>query len=491
MRIHLLVLTALSALFSTLPAQAAKLVDWQFNANHNQLNFVTDAGVRPTAKLIANPSRLIVDLPGTQLGKPTANQAVGGAVKSVRVGQVDADTTRLVVELEAGYAINPQEVQIVGANPAQWSVKLPTPYRAATVPSIASSPDFQITQNGLYVRLDGQQAGQIEVRRNDSNEIEVDLPDITLPASLTSRAIAVSRYGVSDIQFTQVSSSLARVTMRVMPESPNWTATFSRFGGLVLVPQGGMVVLRNSTPAPELAVPISTNGGSNSTAVVTIPVPPPLNPSAPIARPIPAPRPAPPTVSPPPSSTPSAPLPSVRNSRVVVMVDPGHGGQDSGAVGINGLREKDVILPISQEVAKILERQGVSTRLTRSDDTFVSLNGRTKMANQAGVDLFVSIHANSADTRNANGVETYYYSAGSGLAQEIQKSVIRRTGMTNRGVRQANFYVMKYSSMPAVLVEVGFVTGSSDSAKLSDPSFRRQMAEAIAEGILNYIARGN
>jgi N-acetylmuramoyl-L-alanine amidase len=499
MRSRLLLLSALCALFSSLPAEAAQLLNWQFDANQNRLAFTTNAGVQPTAKLISDPSRLIIDLPGTNLGRPTINQSVGGAVKAVRIGQFDSNTTRLVVELNPSYTLDPQQVKIVGANPTQWSVQLPTPQRVTTpavavTPSQATHPNLQITQNGLYVELDGQNAGVIQVRRSsDRRKIDIDLPGVTLPTSLASRAIGVSRYGVSDIQFTQVSSSLARATLLVTEDSPNWSATFSRFGGLVLVPQGGMLAIRGSTPTPESApigvTPVAQN--PPPAPIVAIPVPPPLNPTPPpVARPAPRPAPPPPP-APPPSTRPSTPLPSVPNSRVVIMVDPGHGGQDPGAVGVNGLREKDVVLPISLDVERLLEQQGVNVRMTRSNDNFISLNGRTTMANRAGADLFVSIHANAASSASARGVETFYYSTGRELAQSIQSSIIRRTGMTNRGVKQANFYVLRNSSMPAVLIEVGFVTNSSDAAKLSNPTFRRQMAEAIAEGILNYVKNKN
>ncbi|MDY6784402.1 MAG: N-acetylmuramoyl-L-alanine amidase [Cyanobacteriota bacterium] len=500
MRSRFLLLSALCALFSSLPAEAAQLLNWRFDASQNRLAFTTNAGVRPTAKLISDPSRLVIDLPGTSLGRPTINQSVGGAVKAVRIGQFNGNTTRLVVELNAGYTIDPQQVKIVGTNPTQWSVQLPTPQRVATPvvtpPRAAAPPNFQITQNGLYVDIGRQNAGTIQVRRSrDRRKIDVDLPGVTLPSNLAQRAIGVGRYGVSDIQFAQVSPSLARATLLVTQDSPNWSATFSRFGGLVLVPQGGMLAIRGSTPTPETApinpTPVTPN--PPPAPVVAIPVPPPLNPAPPpIARPTPPPAPRPaPRPTPPPSNRPSTPLPSIPNSRVVIMVDPGHGGRDPGAVGVNGLREKDVILPISRDVERLLEQQGVNVTMTRSNDNFVSLGGRTTAANRTGADLFVSIHANAASSSSARGVETFYYATGRELAQSIQSSIIRRTGMTNRGVKRANFYVLRNTSMPAVLVEVGFVTNSSDAAKLSSPAFRRQMAEAIAEGILNHVKRKN
>jgi N-acetylmuramoyl-L-alanine amidase len=170
------------------------------------------------------------------------------------------------------------------------------------------------------------------------------------------------------------------------------------------------------------------------------------------------------------------------------MIDPGHGGKDPGAIGIGGLREKDVILPISQQVAALLQQQGIQAVMTRSDDRFISLEGRVQMARQARATLFVSIHANSLSLRrpDVNGVETYYFSS-QRLAQEIHYSMLQSLNVRDRGVRRARFYVLRNNSIPAVLVEVGYVTGAGDAPKLASPAFQRQMAEAIARGILLYI----
>ena len=247
--------------------------------------------------------------------------------------------------------------------------------------------------------------------------------------------------------------------------------------GLAIVPEAGQA-LREENPVPE-----------NSHPVVTQPLPPP---EVSIPRPvvnIPVPK-LPPAARPPVTPTP-APVRRTPNTRVLVTIDPGHGGRDPGAIGVGGLQEKDVILPISREVAQILEKHGVAVMLTRRDDRFISLSGRAEMANRAGSDIFVSIHANSAgrSRTQVNGAETFYYSSGRRLAQNIQNRMIRDTGMKNRGVKQARFYVLRHTAMPAALVEVGFVTGRSDAAKLSSPQFRSQMAQAIANGILDYIGR--
>ncbi|HEY9814293.1 MAG TPA: N-acetylmuramoyl-L-alanine amidase, partial [Candidatus Obscuribacterales bacterium] len=195
-----------------------------------------------------------------------------------------------------------------------------------------------------------------------------------------------------------------------------------------------------------------------------------------------------PTPQPTPTPTPSATLP-VPTSRSLVVIDPGHGGRDPGAVGIDGLREKDVVLPISLQVASLLEQQGVQTQMTRSDDRELDLAPRVASAERANADLFVSIHANalSMSRPDVNGIETFYYSSGRSLAQSIQSNLISTTGMRDRGVKQARFYVLTQTTMPSVLVEVGFVTGSEDASRLRDSAFQTQIAEAIARGILEQL----
>jgi N-acetylmuramoyl-L-alanine amidase len=171
-----------------------------------------------------------------------------------------------------------------------------------------------------------------------------------------------------------------------------------------------------------------------------------------------------------------------------VVIDPGHGGKDPGAIGIGGLQEKDVILPISLEVARYLEQKGVDVLLTRNSDFFVTLQGRTDMSNRAGADLFVSIHANSMGMGrpDVSGLEVYYFGS-RGLSDAIHRNIIRSVDVRDRGVRRARFYVLRTSKMPSTLVEVGFVTGAEDSANLRNPTYLSRMAEAIARGILEYI----
>lgn len=202
-----------------------------------------------------------------------------------------------------------------------------------------------------------------------------------------------------------------------------------------------------------------------------------------------SPRPEPRVPGPPvrPGQPPTVSPPTLPRGRILVAIDPGHGGQDPGAIGINGLQEKDVILPIALEVQRLLEQQGVGVLMTRSSDYFVSLEERARMANSDRASLFVSIHANAVNRSSVSGVETYYLSSGRSLAEAVQSSIIQTTNSRNRGVKQARFYVLRNTSMPSILIEVGFVTGVEDAARLANPNYQSQMAAAISQGILSYI----
>lgn len=195
-----------------------------------------------------------------------------------------------------------------------------------------------------------------------------------------------------------------------------------------------------------------------------------------------------PVAQPPTNPAPVTNPPQVPNSRIVVVIDPGHGGRDPGAVGVGGLRETDVVLPISRRVASLLEQQGIQVVLTRQDEREIDLSPRVAIAERANADVFVSIHANAATNSAALGTETYYASStGYRLAEAIQTSMTRETGMVSRGTKTARFYVLTQTSMPAALVEVGFVTNASDAARLRDAAFQNRMADAIARGILQYV----
>lgn len=177
-----------------------------------------------------------------------------------------------------------------------------------------------------------------------------------------------------------------------------------------------------------------------------------------------------------------------------IVIDPGHGGTDGGSSGF-GLTEKDVTLSVSLYLKEILKKSPFNVVLTRESDKSLSLSERVNVAKKNKADIFVSIHNNAYDDEKANGTETYYYSRAALsnrtsdsklLASFIQERLIESWDLTNRGVKQGNFHVIRETTMPAVLVELGFITNKKDHEKLASDYWRKVAAEAIYKGILDY-----
>ena len=226
---------------------------------------------------------------------------------------------------------------------------------------------------------------------------------------------------------------------------------------------------------------------------------------------------------------------SMREARkkMRVVVDPGHGGKDPGAIR-NRMREKDWNLSVGKELARLLQKGGFEVKLTRDNDTFIALSERSKIANNFKADLFVSVHTNASKNRNANGFQVYfrsekatdkeaaetaafeneamqyeevhynfvdallqslakneYINESSKLAGYVRNAVYKQPGIgiavnQNSSVRQANFYVLKGVNSPAVLVEMGYISSNKDRARLSNSAVRNKMALGIYNGIYNY-----
>lgn len=169
-----------------------------------------------------------------------------------------------------------------------------------------------------------------------------------------------------------------------------------------------------------------------------------------------------------------------------VFIDPGHGGIDSGAVGVDNLLEKDINLSVAKKVESLLKTQGVEIKLSRTSDTTVSLDERTETANSWGANCYVSIHCNAYNGL-AKGVETYSYANSTkDLAKYVHNEVIASKAYTlDRGLKTASFYVLKYTTMRACLIEMAFIDNVEDSKIL----LQRQddLALAITKGICKYL----
>ena len=174
-----------------------------------------------------------------------------------------------------------------------------------------------------------------------------------------------------------------------------------------------------------------------------------------------------------------------------VFIDPGHGGYDNGAVK-NGVYEDEINLQISKKIEAKLKARGVQVKMSRYNDTYLSLTERTRMANNEGSDVFVSIHQNSAESPSANGIETFYYSPRTDskeLANDIQNDIINATDAYNRGIKTANFAVIKTAQMSSSLVECGFISNPTEAQNLSSSSYQDKVAEGIVNGIMDYLSQ--
>lgn len=182
-----------------------------------------------------------------------------------------------------------------------------------------------------------------------------------------------------------------------------------------------------------------------------------------------------------------------------IVLDPGHGGSDSGAVGPHGLKEKDVALAISKNMADILRTSGAVVTMTRDTDVDVygplasdhdELQARVDVGNRdAGNQIFVSIHCNAFTSPTAHGTGTYYFASsyrGQLLAESINDAIVADTGLADRGPQTARFYVLKNSNMPAVLIETAFISNYQEEALLGDEEFQYKIAAAICKGISQY-----
>ncbi len=178
----------------------------------------------------------------------------------------------------------------------------------------------------------------------------------------------------------------------------------------------------------------------------------------------------------------------------VILLDPGHGGSDPGAVGPGGLKEKDVNLDIALQVYQLLKANtNARVYITRDSDRFVSLNQRTAMANNLAADTFISFHINGSENGSERGIETYahYNSPKSAwaLGWYIQDSLVKELGLIDRGLKADNFHVVRETNMDSVLLEIGFITDSTEESLLRQSSTRKRAATAVYNGILSYYSK--
>ena len=372
---------------------------------------------------------------------------------------------------------------------------------------------------------------------------------------MAQKSIPVGDRTLKQIRVAETQRGVTRIVLDLEQESDFTASQLSNPERLIieLRPKGANTPERaEAPPEPRKFEPPPVQAHTDPPAPKPLPAPPPLvavsKPAAAVpgtgVRKLPAP-PAPVEIAPSVAAKPILPEPkaAARNAtgdrsltRVLglklgrVVLDPGHGGHDVGTHGPSGLYEKDLVLDISQRLATLIQdRLGSEVLLTRNDDTFVPLEGRTKIANDYKADLFLSIHANSSPVKSVTGVETYYLNfttsrsaldvasrenaaTGSSIfdlkdvlekialrdkidesrefASRLQTSLYTLTkagaATKNRGVKKAPFVVLIGAQMPSVLAEIGFLTNASDEALMRKTEHRQKIAEALYKGIAAY-----
>ncbi|WP_156290118.1 N-acetylmuramoyl-L-alanine amidase [Oceanobacillus salinisoli] len=170
-----------------------------------------------------------------------------------------------------------------------------------------------------------------------------------------------------------------------------------------------------------------------------------------------------------------------------IVIDPGHGGNDPGAIGFSGVYEKDLITSTADKVAQQLSNAGATVTMTRTGDYYVSLEERSRISNGQQTDAFISLHYNSFPILSAQGINTYYYgTAGRELAQDVHNTLLSTVTLRNRGIEQENFHVLRNTAAPAILIELGFITNPYDTSIVKTADYQNKVAQSITNGLVNY-----
>jgi N-acetylmuramoyl-L-alanine amidase len=334
-------------------------------------------------------------------------------------------------------------------------------------------------------------------RLANPDRIYFDLHDTQLASNLAGKSIKVGDALLKRIRVAQPVTGMTRMVLETMPHTD-----FSV--SLETNPCRLVIEVRKVGASPKGVVSRSPNATAAENNQLPILVPPPTLEDLQLQRHVP---------------------------KMRIVIDAGHGGRDGGTVGRDGLLEKDLVLEIGQRLGKLLEaRLGMDVIYTRQDDSYIPLDERASIANQAQADLFVSLHANYSDLPSARGVETYYTDffmvpaskdvemrLGAGgvrnaataslspadlqerveqsrrLAESVQRSLYgtlsaQNPGLRDRGIKEATFVVLTEIAMPGILAEVSFVSSPADEQKLRSDGYREQVAEALYKGIARYAA---
>jgi len=464
-------------------------INIQSHQDHTQVSIVSDGEVHYSKSYLANPERIYIDLTNAKLDPSLLNKVFtieDRFLKQVRVAQNRADLVRVVFDLSA---------------PGDYSVSDVSEKYGVTVDFHTKGAVFAQSTEPQKTPSSAAPATE-KLQQPPTTQIEPKLPEPVLSKARPETTLQVQAQ--SSVPPARAGSELKPTGAKPTPQDKPDNE-----------PQPAV-----SVPAKEVgsAPASSPSGKSNKAGVPPIPVTSDLPPLSKAAIP---------------TGTGDRTLTRMLGLKIGrIVLDPGHGGRDTGTIGPSGLLEKDLVLQVAKELQKLLEEKlGAQVILTRSDDSFVSLEERTVIANQQQADLFVSIHANSSTVRSVSGVETYFLDfartdsarevaarenatsdrnirdlqdliqkialadklqESRELASNIQKNLygaVRKMIPTaqNRGVRSAPFIVLIGAHMPSVLAELAFISNPRDEKLLKKEANQQSLAEALFQGVEGYM----
>jgi N-acetylmuramoyl-L-alanine amidase len=467
-------------------------------------------GVTYEAARVPNPDRIYFDLHGARLAQELVGKSFAvtddGFLKKVRASQYSDDVTRvvldvndvteysafllpnpyrLIIDIHGGKAAG-NKVQGTGNTETEAAEETPAPRAATTVKATAARP----VPNAVATK-------------NASTTSEVaDLSEMPGRVEATTKPTSQPISAVVEGSRKDGAAGLPGASLNAAPDEPT-PRDSATMNGVPAVPDGAK---RN-----RKRVKAADSSTSTSNAVVADATPA---------------RAAVPTAE---GETSLVRALGLKIGRIVI--DAGHGGHDSGTLGLDGIQEKDVVLDVALRLGKLLhDRLGAEIIYTRSDDTFIPLETRTAIANKAQADLFLSIHANSSSEPSARGVETYYLNFTSDptaldvaarenavsdqsihqlsdlvkkiamkdkiaesreFASDVEGSLYAglqkgNAGLKDRGVKKAPFVVLIGANMPSILAEISFVTNPKDAEQLQEPDYRQRVAESLYKGVARY-----
>jgi N-acetylmuramoyl-L-alanine amidase len=444
--------------------------------------------VRYQAARVSNPDRIFFDLSGTRLSPELSGRAVevtdDGFLTRIRAAQTSTNTTRIVLDVSslsdysAFFLQNPPRL-VIDVHGSKRPIPPPQQIATAALPPAVTPPTF---------------ARPSPPTRSS--------PPVTTPQDSDSGS-ALTDVPKLSRQPTQVRATRHPTTAPVVASVPGFTPS------------------RQPTQPPRSTRNPRPTTRSNDDV-------PPAEAGAPG---ISAPEPAPTS-----QHTPNSMVRALGLKINRIVIDAGHGGHDSGTLGPGGLQEKDVVLDVALRLGRLLkQRLGADVIYTRSDDTFIPLETRTAIANQAQADLFISVHANSSPDASARGVEVYYLNFTSSadalevaarenassdesihqlsdlvkkialqdkinesraFADDVDSSLYAgldqgNPGLKDRGVKKAPFVVLIGANMPSILAEISFLTNPDDADELHQPQYRQRIAEALYRGVSRYVSSLN